>query len=337
VDDILDVSRIIAGKLRVNVQKIDLHAVARAALDAVRPAAEAKGVLLIADLQPGSGEFCGDPDRIQQVIWNLLSNAIKFTPREGRVELRIERVRSEVQLTVQDTGSGIAQAFLPHVFNRFWQADSSMTRAQGGLGLGLAIVRHLVEVHGGTVSAESEGEGRGACFSVRMPLRAVAPDAPPPAREGAQAVAARAPEAPVHDLLAGLDVLVVDDEADARDLVAAVLASCGATVRTAASVDEAIAMLRQQRPDVLVSDIGLPTEDGFALIRRVREIDRDLPAAALTAYAGPDDRRRALVAGFQAHVSKPVEPSELALLVASLAGRVSEPPGAEVRQRAVPV
>ncbi|HEY6907886.1 MAG TPA: response regulator [Myxococcales bacterium] len=339
VDDILDVSRIIAGKLRVNIQKIDLHAVARAALDAVRPAAEAKGVLLVAELQPGSAEFCGDPDRIQQVIWNLLSNAIKFTPRDGRVELRIERVRSEVQLTVQDTGAGIARPYLAHVFNRFWQADSSMTRAQGGLGLGLAIVRHLVEVHGGTVSAESEGEGRGACFSVRMPLRAVAPEAPPPQKEGAQAVAARAPEAPARDLLGGLDVLVVDDEADARDLVAAVLASCGASVRTAASVEEALAMLKQQRPDVLISDIGLPTEDGFALIRRVREYDRDVPAAALTAYAGPDDRRRALVAGFQAHVSKPVEPSELAQLVASLAGRAPAPVGAdgdEVRQRAVP-
>jgi PAS domain S-box-containing protein len=339
VDDILDVSRIIAGKLRVNIQKIDLHAVARAALDAVRPAAEAKGVSLVADLQPGSGEFCGDPDRIQQVIWNLLSNAIKFTPREGRVELGIERLSFEVQLTVRDSGAGIAQPFLPQVFNRFWQADSSMTRAQGGLGLGLAIVRHLVEVHGGTVTAESEGEGRGSFFSVRMPLRAVAPDAPPPQKEGAQAVAARAPEAPAQDLLGGLDVLVVDDEADARDLVAAVLATSGASVRTAASVEEAIAMLRQQRPDVLLSDIGLPTEDGFALIRRVREIDRDLPAAALTAYAGPDDRRRALVAGFQAHVSKPVEPSELALLVASLAGRAPAPEGAEgdeVRQRAAP-
>ncbi|HEY5676249.1 MAG TPA: ATP-binding protein, partial [Myxococcales bacterium] len=335
-----DVSRIIAGKLRVNIQKIDLHAVARAALDAVRPAAEAKGVLLVAELQPGSAEFCGDPDRIQQVIWNLLSNAIKFTPRDGRVELRIERVRSEVQLTVQDTGAGIARPYLAHVFNRFWQADSSMTRAQGGLGLGLAIVRHLVEVHGGTVAAESEGEGHGARFSVRMPLRAVAPDAPAPAREGAQEVAARAPEAPARDLLAGLDVLVVDDEADARDLVAAVLSSCGASVRTAASVDEAIALLQQQRPNVLLSDIGLPTEDGFALIRRVREIDRDVPAAALTAYAGADDRRRALVAGFQAHVSKPVEPSELALLVASLAGRapeLTESEAPEVQQRAVPV
>jgi CheY-like chemotaxis protein len=247
-------------------------------------------------------------------------------------------VQSYVQLTVQDTGAGIAQPFLPHVFNRFWQADSSMTRAQGGLGLGLAIVRHLVEVHGGTVSAESEGEGRGALFSVRMPLRAVAPDASPQ-KEGPQAVAAREPEAPAADLLGGLDVLVVDDEADARDLVAAVLASCGATVRAAASVEEAIAMLKQQRPDVVLSDIGLPGEDGLALIRRVREIDRDLPAAALTAYAGPDDRRRALVAGFQAHVSKPVEPSELALLVASLAGRAPPPAaaeGGEERQRAVP-
>src|SRR5262249_36660070 len=175
VEDILDVSRIIAGKLRVNIQKTDLHAVARAAIEAVRPAAEARGVRLASKLQPGSGEFCGDPDRLQQVIWNLLSNAIKFTPKDGTVELRIERAKSDVQITVSDTGVGIPPAALPHVFDRFWQADSSITRAQGGLGLGLAIVRHLVEVHGGVVMAESAGDGKGATFTVRIPVRAVAP------------------------------------------------------------------------------------------------------------------------------------------------------------------
>ncbi len=325
VEDILDVSRIIAGKLRVNVQKTDLHAVAREALDAVRPAADAKGVNLVPELLPGSGDFCGDPDRLQQVIWNLLSNAIKFTPRDGRVVLRIERVRSDVRISVSDTGLGIAPAFLPHVFDRFWQADSSITRAQGGLGLGLAIVRHLVEVHGGTVSAESAGEGRGATFTVQMPVRAVAPEPPPQEDDPARARDASAPPLAAERILAGVAVLVVDDEPDARDLVAAVLTRCGSEVRTASCVDDAIRQLRERRPDVLISDLGLPNEDGYALIRRVREIDADVPAGALTAYASAEDHRRALAAGFHAHVSKPVEPSDLVLLVASLAGRIVQP------------
>ncbi|HTO96875.1 MAG TPA: response regulator [Myxococcales bacterium] len=322
VEDILDVSRIIAGKLRVNVQKTDLHAVARNALDAVRPAAEAKGVQMASELIAGSAEFCGDPDRLQQVIWNLLSNGIKFTPREGRVTLRIERVRSDVRIAVSDTGAGIRGAFLPHVFDRFWQADSSITRAQGGLGLGLAIVRHLVEVHGGTVQAQSDGEGKGATFTVRMPVRAVAPEAPKPDRtNGSDPVSLPEPPLIAEKLLLGVDVLVVDDEPDARELVAAVLARCGAEVRTAASVEEAVGRIVERRPQVLISDIGLPIEDGYALIRRVREIDPLLKACALTAYATPEDHRRALAAGFQAHVVKPVDPSELALLVASLSGR----------------
>ena len=338
VEDILDVSRIIAGKLRVNIQKIDLHAVARAALEAVRPPAEAKGVVLEANFQGGSGEFCGDPDRLQQVIWNLLSNAIKFTPKDGTVELRIDRVNSDVRVTVADTGVGIANSSLSHVFDRFWQADSSITRAQGGLGLGLAIVRHLVEVHGGVVRAESDGEGRGARFCVQMPVRAVAP-APEPSPSDAvdAAPAALEPEPVPEKLLEGVDVLVVDDEPDARDLVTAVLAKCGAQVRTASTVDDAIARLRERRPDVLLSDIGLPSEDGYALIRRVREIDPAVPAAALTAYASPDDQRRALAEGFHAHVSKPVEPAHLALLVASLSGRIAaslSPPGPPGRQAA---
>jgi PAS domain S-box-containing protein len=322
IEDILDVSRIIAGKVRVNIRKLDLHAVGRAALDAVRPAAEAKGVQLVSELEEGSGDFCGDPDRLQQVIWNLLANAIKFTPREGRVELRIRRDRSQVEVSVNDTGVGIARDFLPLVFDRFRQADSSITRTQGGLGLGLAIVRHLVEVHGGTVRAESEGEGKGARLTVRMPVRAVAPQAtearppdsepPPLVEESREAIQA---------ILQGLHVLVVDDDPDARDLVAAVLVNHGASVRTVSSVEEAIQQLREKRPDVLLSDIGLPSADGYMLMQRVREIDSSVPAAALTAYAGPTDHQRALDAGFQAHVTKPVEPSDLALLVASLAGR----------------
>ena len=324
VDDILDVSRIIAGKMRVNIVKTDLHAVARAAVDAVRPAAEAKGVDLVCELAPDAADFCGDPDRLQQVVWNLLANAIKFTPRDGRVTLALSRVKSEVEIRVSDTGMGISADFLPHVFDRFRQADSSITRAQGGLGLGLAIVRHLVEVHGGTVSAASEGEGKGAQFVVRMPVRAVAPaqvaEVLPPA-----AHAGREPSVAPPQLLRGVDVLVVDDEPDARELISAVLASSGATVRLASSLDEAIALLRERRPDVLLSDIGLPSADGYALIRRVRELDATLPAAALTAFASIDDHRRALEAGFQAHVTKPIEPSDLALLVSSLA-RSTTPP-----------
>jgi len=325
VEDILDVSRIIAGKLRMDVRRIDLHAVARGAMDAVRPAAEAKGVLLSADLQPDTEQFCGDPDRLQQVVWNLLSNAIKFTPRDGRVDLRIERVRSYVHISVSDTGVGIAPSALDHVFNRFWQADSSITRASGGLGLGLAIVRHLVEVHGGTVRAESGGEGKGARFTVQMPLRAVVP-APEPERPSAEIEPPAPPrEMPAETLLEDLEVLVVDDEMDARDLIAAVLRKCGARVRTAAAVDEAIAMVRERRPDVLLSDIGLPNEDGYALIRRLREIDPTIRSAAITAYAGADARQRALEAGFDAHLEKPVEPADLTLVVASLAGRVVVP------------
>ena len=331
VEDILDVSRIIAGKLRVNIQGTDLHGVARAALDAVRPAAEAKGVVLTADLRPGSDEFSGDPDRLQQIIWNLLSNAIKFTPKDGQVELRIERLRSRVQIKVSDTGAGIAPGALPHVFDRFWQADSSITRAQGGLGLGLAIVRHLVELHGGTTRAESEGEGKGARFTVEMPVRAVAPEKPAsPESDKVEAVAVAEPVALAEKLLQGLDVLVVDDELDARDLIAAVLSKCGAEVRCASSVEEGIGQIRGRRPDVVLSDIGLPVEDGYALIRRLRELDGEIPVAALTAYAGAEDQRRALAAGFDAFVTKPAEPAELALLVASLAGRVeARPPGPE--------
>jgi PAS domain S-box-containing protein len=331
IEDILDVSRIIAGKLRLNIQKTDLHAVTRQAMDAVRPAAEAKGVRLDCDLKPGSGEFAGDPDRLQQIIWNLLANAIKFTPREGRVEVRVERVSSSTRITVTDTGLGISPGFLPHVFDRFRQADSSITRTQGGLGLGLAIVRHLVEVHGGTVQAESEGEGKGSRFTVQMPLRAVVPAPEPPSQgNGHPEVPAGEPPAAAPALLSGLDVLVVEDEPDARELVSAVLANYGAQVRTVSSVDEALTQFRDRPPDVLLSDIGLPTADGYTLIRRVRELGQasrsKIPAAALTAFASPDDHRRALEAGFDAHVSKPIEPADLAFLVAWLTGRAPEQP-----------
>jgi PAS domain S-box-containing protein len=320
VEDILDVSRIVVGKLRVNIQKIDLNAVARAALDAVRPAAEAKGVELVCTLCSEVAEFYGDPDRLQQIIWNLLVNAIKFTPRDGRVTLSVARVESQMEIRVVDTGVGITPEFLPHVFDRFRQADSSITREQGGLGLGLAIVRHLVELHGGTVEARSEGPGRGAELTVRLPVRAVAmPSTPAPRRPGELGLPEAEPLDP--NLLAGVDVLVVDDEPDARELLTAVLGRSGARVRTAGSSDEAIALLREQPPHVVLSDIGLPREDGYVLLRRLRELAPSVPAAALTAFAGADDYRRALEAGFQAHLGKPIEPDVLRLLVASLVRR----------------
>ncbi|HEY2029880.1 MAG TPA: response regulator [Myxococcales bacterium] len=320
VEDILDVSRIIAGKLRVDIRRIDLHAVMRAALESVRPAAEARGVELEFRMSEDSADFCGDPDRLQQIFWNLLSNAIKFTSRGGKVETCVDREQSHVRIVVSDTGLGIPASFLPHVFDRFRQADSSITRAQGGLGLGLAIVRHLVEVHGGTVEAHSDGEGKGSRFTVRMPLRAVAPLAQ--AKEGDPLPA---DNHAISVRLDGVEVVVVDDEPDARELVCAVLARAGAKVRQAASVDDALALVRAQKPDVLVSDIGLPQQDGYTLIERVRQLPAAegglVPAAALTAYAGENDHRRALAAGFQAHVTKPIEPADLTLLVASLAGR----------------
>ena len=332
IEDILDVSRIIAGKLRVDIRRINLHGVVRAAMEAVRPAADAKGVELLANLSPDAAEFVGDPDRLQQVSWNLVANSIKFTPKGGRVQIDVSRENSEVKLVVTDTGSGIPRDFLPHVFDRFRQADSSITRTQGGLGLGLAIVRHLVDAHGGTVEAHSDGPGTGTRMTVRLPVRAVAPS------EAADAAAepngAHDEGPPPAQLLSGLAVLVVDDEADARELVTAVLTSYGAVVRTAASVEEALRLLRAQAPDVLISDIGLPSEDGYALIRRVRALGADaggnVPAAALTAYASVEDHRRALAAGFQVHVTKPIEPADLAMLVASLAGRGAKEPGPEL-------
>jgi CheY-like chemotaxis protein/anti-sigma regulatory factor (Ser/Thr protein kinase) len=296
----------------INLGKTDLVQVIRAAMDAVKPAADAKGVDFVTDLDEDASEFCGDPDRLQQVVWNLLSNAVKFTPRGGRIDISLKRVQSDVEIQVRDSGIGIASEFLPHVFDRFRQADSSITRTQGGLGLGLAIVRHLVEVHGGTVDASSDGEGKGATFTVRMPVRAVV------ANTGSEdrAVARRD-----STLLSGVDVLLVEDEADAQELVSDLLGQYGATVRAVDSGEAAITAIQERRPDVLLSDIGLPRDDGYSLIHRVREFDRTLPAAALTAYAGADDHQRALSAGFHAHVTKPIEPDDLVLLVATLAGR----------------
>jgi PAS domain S-box-containing protein len=329
IDDILDVSRVIRGKLRLNVRATDLVPVIEAAVDSVRPAAEAKGIRLQVILDPQAGPISGDPDRLQQVVWNLLSNAIKFTPKEGRVQVVLARINSHLEITISDTGQGIPAEFLPYVFDRFRQADPTPTRAHGGLGLGLAIVRHLVELHGGSVRAESAGVGAGSTFRVSLPLLATSRAETAPPGESGEAQRER-----VGSYFAGLDcppelagvrVLLVEDDADSRELLIMVLQHCRAEVVAAAGSDEAMRALEGWRPDVIISDIEMPGEDGYTFIRRLRglpaERGGDTPAAALTAYARAEDRMRALVAGFQLHVPKPVEPAELVTVVASLAGR----------------
>jgi len=326
ISDILDVSRIITGKLRLEARPVDLGAVVEAAMDTVQPAAEAKGVRLLRVVDASAGAVLGDPGRLQQVFWNLLSNAIRFTPRDGEVEVRAGRVESHLEVRVRDTGQGISADFLPYVFERFRQRDSTTTRAHGGLGLGLAIVRHLTEAHGGTVRAESRGEGQGATFTVSLPLRAgfPRPDAAPGKARGAGAAVS-------GDLrsLDGLQLVVVDDEADARDYLSTVFTQCGAEVRAVASAAEALAVLQVGRTDALVSDIGMPDEDGYKLIRRLRSLPPErggrVPAVAVTAYARAEDRERALAAGYQRHVSKPVTPGELTAAVAELVGRDRAP------------
>jgi PAS domain S-box-containing protein len=321
IDDILDVSRIITGKLRLELDAIDLPAVVQAAMDTVRPAVEAKGIRMEWKSDLPDKRFTGDPDRLQQIVWNLLSNAIKFTPKGGEVEIATSQIDSHIEICVSDTGQGISPAFLPHVFDRFRQADGTSTRRHGGLGLGLAIVRHLVELHGGTVHVESPGEGKGSTFTVRLPVRAVQ------VASRIDETAAPAPSVTLTDdqPLAGLSVLAVDDEADARELIATVLEQAGARAITVGTTDEALEALARERPDVLLSDIGIPGTDGYSLMRRVRDLPAeqggDIPAAALTAYSRVEDTRRAFEAGFQRHVSKPVEPDVLVAQVAALAGR----------------
>ena len=331
IDDLLDVSRIITGKLRLDVRVVDLSVVISAAVDAARPAAEAKNIRLQTLLDPQAGPISGDPDRLQQVVWNLLSNAVKFTPKNGRVQVRLERVDSHVEIVISDTGKGIEAEFLPHVFDRFRQSDGSMTRRHGGLGLGLAIARQLVELHGGSVSAESSGENEGATFTVDLPLlpmrRETSDDdlrVHPTARKNA---AAAADECVAE--LKGLNILLVDDEADSRELLDLVLDSCGAKVTTAASAAEALDKLQKEKFDVVVSDIGMPLEDGFSLIGKIRNLPDakggSTPAIALTAYARAEDRVQALRSGFQMHIAKPVESDELVVAIANLAGRMRNP------------
>jgi PAS domain S-box-containing protein len=318
IEDLLDVSRIITGKLRLDVSPVELIPVIEAALDSVRPAADAKLIQLQTTLDPLTEPVSGDTARLQQVVWNLVSNAVKFTGRGGRVEVRLGRVESHVEIAVSDTGQGISPEFLPHVFERFRQADSSTTRVHGGLGLGLAIVRHLVELHGGSVHAESQGHGLGSTFKVKLPLAPVKElDAELMQREGGTIAP---PE--FSPSLDDLSVLVVDDERDARILLTTMLEKCGASVTAVATVNEAIDALGQCKPDILISDIGMPDEDGYDLIRRVRQLREDqggsVPAVALTAYAGEENQRQALAAGFQMHLAKPVDPVELATAIFSL-------------------
>ncbi len=323
IDDLLDMNRIIAGKMRLEVQPLDPTIAIEGALETVRPAAEAKGIRLEKVLDPASGPVVADPNRVQQVLWNLLSNAIKFTPKDGKVQTILRRAGAHVEIRVSDSGIGIDPEFLPLVFERFRQADASTTRRFGGLGLGLSIVRQLVELHGGTVRADSPGTGQGAAFTVSLPITAVYPTTRP-AAEQPEAGPAGAAETSDEELR-GLKVLVVDDDADARELVARVLAESRADVVIAASAAEALPLVERERPDVLVSDIGMPDVDGYELLRRVRALGESrggrVPAIALTAFARPEDRTRALRSGFLGHVTKPVGSAELVASVAAVARR----------------
>jgi PAS domain S-box-containing protein len=329
IGDLLDVSRIITGKLRIDVSKVELIPIINAAIDVVRPAAEAKNIRLISSLDPATGEVSGDADRLQQIFWNLLSNAVKFTPKEGQVAVSLEREGASVVITVSDTGSGIEPDFLPFVFDRFRQFEDDTKRTHGGLGLGLAIVRHLVESHGGTVSADSPGKGHGAIFTVTLPLAAPREEAREVGRDR-QAVAGVITQGSALELdyLRNLRVLVVDDEPDARDLVSMMLTNYGAEVKTCASAAEALKTLDKWRPDAVVSDIGMPGEDGYDLLRKIRAREPErggrIPALALTAYARSEDSRQALAAGYQMHIPKPVESDLLAAAIASLTGEDNE-------------
>ncbi|HSC24196.1 MAG TPA: PAS domain S-box protein [Casimicrobiaceae bacterium] len=323
IDDLLDLSRILAGQLRLDVQRVALADVIRAAIESAQPAADAKGVRLETILDARRGIVSGDAGRLQQIIWNLLSNAIKFTPKGGRVQVLLERVNSHIEVTVSDTGIGIPADFLPHIFGRFTQRDSTPGRSHGGLGLGLAISKQLVELHGGSISAKSPGEGKGATFIVRLPLALVESDRDSHLHDETHFEGA-GEQPPAMPELEAARILVVDDEADARELVRAVLENQGAKVTTATSAEEALTLLRTTTPDLLISDIGMPGTDGHHLIRAIRGKEprgQRLPALALTAFARPDDRKRAMLAGYQAHLAKPFDVGEFVLVVAGLLDR----------------
>jgi signal transduction histidine kinase/ActR/RegA family two-component response regulator len=322
IEDILDVSRITSGKVVIESQRVELRRVIENAVDSIRPGAAAKGIALdVAAVDP-SIQLVADENRLQQVVWNLLSNAVKFTPAGGKVQLRVEKKRSAVAIEIADNGKGIDAELLPHVFDRFIQGDASTTKRHGGLGLGLAIVRHIVELHGGTVTARSEGEGRGATFHLSLPIRAVMPEQPAaePTRDE-QIASARSSRGPTS--LAGTHILVVDDERDAREMVAEVLEQAGASVTVAASARDALAVLDGGAVDLVVSDIGMPDQDGYKLIEqiRARATGARIPAVALTAYAREQERARALAAGFQAHAAKPVDLDVLLRMISELINR----------------
>jgi PAS domain S-box-containing protein len=323
IEDLLDMSRIISGKVRLEVQQTDLSAVLNESIETLRVTAEAKSVRLQAVMDPFAGPISGDPNRLRQVFWNVLHNAIKFTPKGGKVQVRLDSVGSQVEVNVTDSGEGIAPDFLPYIFDRFQQGDASTTRRHGGLGLGLAIVKQLVELHGGNVRVKSDGIGQGTVFTVQLPLIAVYSE---PDQERRHPRAALWENKPLPEFsLSNVHVLVVDDEIDARNLVKRLLEMAGATVSMAASASEALERISTRPPDVLVCDIGMPGEDGYSLIRRLRVLEhrqeKALPAVALTAYARSEDRTKAIRSGFQNHLAKPVEPAELLAVVSSLAAR----------------
>jgi PAS domain S-box-containing protein len=320
VSDLLDVSRVITGKLRINARPVDIMNSVESALESVHPAAEAKQITIDVQREPYATVVTGDADRLQQVFWNLLSNAVKFTPRKGHVSVKIARTNSYLEVAVSDSGTGIPEDFLPYIFERFTQADTTSARKHAGLGLGLSIARHIVELHGGTIAAESAGEGKGATFRITLPVRALHP----------QEVDSAQTAVPVDTIaneimLNGLRIMVVDDEDETRELLKMMLSSHGAEVLAAASGTEALAQIDECQPGIIVSDIGMPVMDGYMFMKRVRALDseqRSVPAIALTAYARAEDRLRALAAGFQMHVPKPVEASELVMVIASLIRRI---------------
>ena len=329
VEDVLDISRIVKGKVRLNVQAVELPDIVREAVETIRPAANAKGVRLEIIADSRTPPVAGDPERLQQVMWNLLSNAVKFTGRGGRVQVRLERVHSRIEITVSDTGSGIPADFLPFIFERFRQLDGGISRERGGLGLGLSIARQLVELQGGRITASSEGEGKGATFRVELPVMIVRPEDAHELREHPQSPT-RQPRLDIPQL-EGLRVLAVDDDQDALLLVREILEATGAVVMTADSAEQALRLCQDLKPDVLLADLGMPRMNGFELIECVRRSAdpqvRDIPAAALTAYTRSDDRTKALRMGFQIHLAKPIEPGELMAAIAAIAGRV--PPAEE--------
>lgn len=313
IDDLLDMSRMISGKLKLNVQCVDLISVIESALETVYLSAQAKNISLDAVLDPLASNVSGDPVRLQQIIWNLLSNAIKFTPKGGRVEVVLQLVESHIEISVSDTGPGIQAEFVPYVFDRFRQADSSTTRNHGGLGLGLAIVKHLVELHGGSVRLKYPSHGQGATFIIQLPLMVLKPE---------DCDSNTFMSAVLNSTFEDVIILVVDDEPDTRELIRVVLEECQAEVITAASARKALEILEDNQVDILISDIGMPEEDGYQFIQKVRtlgsETSKNIPAAALTAYARPEDCQRALLSGYQIHIAKPIEPSELIAVVSNL-------------------